>query len=311
MQEIMNGIQNTALKQFLSINEIDFLNNLQDKTDKINIELFDLENKKEQIIEKNAEDCYNLENNKTEIKLINDNYEIAMESLNSISRNLYDLYNNYNTISQLNSLIVDKCYKSFTTYSFKEDIEKLIEKVNLAERLEDKVGEDDSKNYYIIENFLNYDYSTDIEEGSSVKNSITIDELKDNLTLKISEGKVELPYTNEEVLKLMEQYPEEYKTPEDVISKEFTVYILNYKKHPMFSRFKAAYYLCRIKEKMSIFESFKYAKKIMFRSEINVCIVTAVKNKKQLDDYIECLEKNKLEEYTHFKIIYEINPSMA
>ena len=31
-----NGIQNTALKQFLAVNEIQFLNELQDKTDKIN-----------------------------------------------------------------------------------------------------------------------------------------------------------------------------------------------------------------------------------------------------------------------------------
>ena len=104
VQENVNGIQNTALKQFLAVGEIDFLNELQDKTYKINIELFDLENKKEMILEKNAEDCYNFENDKDEIKIRNDNYEIAMESLNSISRNLYNLYNNYNTISQLNNL---------------------------------------------------------------------------------------------------------------------------------------------------------------------------------------------------------------
>ena len=311
MQENVNGIQNTALKQFLAVGEIVFLNELQDKTDKINIELFDLENKKEMIIEKNAEDCYNFEHNKSEIKVRNDNYEMAMESLNSISRNLYNLYNNYNTISQLNNLIVDKCYKSFTTYNFKEDIAKLKEKVNLAENMEGKVEEDDSKNYYIIDNFLSYDDVYEDCEDKCIKTNVKIEDLRDNFTLKISEGKVELPYTKEEVQGLMEENPEEYKSPDDVITKVFTAYTSNYKKHPAFSRFKETYCLCRAKEKMSVFESFKYAKKIMFRSEINACVIAAVKSKKQLEDYIECIEMNKLEEYTHFKIIYEINPSMA
>ena len=157
MQENINGIQKTMLKQFLRPGEIDFLNNLQDKTDKISIELFNLENKKELIIEKNVEDCYNFGDNKAEIIFRNNNYEIAMDSLKKVFRNLYELYNNYNTIAQLNCLIVDKCNTSFATYNFKEDIEKLKEKVKLIENLEGKVEEADSKNYYIIDNFLSYD----------------------------------------------------------------------------------------------------------------------------------------------------------
>ena len=311
MRENINGIQKTMLKQFLRVDEIDFLNNLQDKTDKINIELFDLENKKESIIEKNAEDCYDLGDNKAEIRVRNNNYEIAMESLKIISRNLYELYNNYNTIAQLNYLIVDKCNTSFATYNFKEDIAKLKEKVKLAETLEGKVEDDNSKNYYIIDNFLNFDYEDKKEEIKNIRNNITIDNLKDNLTLKIGEGKVELPYTRNEVEQFMKEYPEEYKTPDEVIEKEFTAYVTSYKKHPVFSRFKETYNLCRTKEKMTVFESFKYAKKIMFRSDINPCVIAAVKNKKQFEDYMECLEKNKLEEYTHFKIIFEVNPTMA
>lgn len=311
MQENTIGIQKTMLKQFLRTNEIEFLNNLQDKTDKINIELFDLENKKELIIEKNAEDCYNYEDNKAEIRLRNNNYEIAMESLKIISRNLYELYNNYNTISQLNYLIVDKCNTSFATYNFKEDIAKLKEKVKLAENLEGKIEDDDSKNYYIIDNYLDYDYNTNETEKVRIKRIVNIDNLQDNLTLKISEGKVELPYTKAEIQEFIKKYPDEYKTPEDVIEKEFTAYVSNYRKHPVFSRLKETYNLCRNKENMSRFESLKYAKKIMFRSEINACVIAAVKNKKQLEDYIECLEKNKLEEYTHFKIIFEVNPTMA
>ena len=61
---------------------------------------------------------------------------------------------------------------------------------------------------------------------------------------------------------------------------------------------------------MSIFDSFVYAKSIMFRSEINAYIIASVKSKKQLEEYIECLEENKLDSYKYFKIKYEINPTL-
>ncbi len=59
---------------------------------------------------------------------------------------------------------------------------------------------------------------------------------------------------------------------------------------------------------MTITESLNYAKGIMFRKDINPYIVAAVKSKKQLEDYIECVEKNDIESYSHFKIVYSINP---
>ena len=59
---------------------------------------------------------------------------------------------------------------------------------------------------------------------------------------------------------------------------------------------------------MSIFESFNYAKSIMFRSDLNAYIIAASKTKKQLEDYIECLETSNLENFKHFKIVFSVNP---
>ena len=81
-----------------------------------------------------------------------------------------------------------------------------------------------------------------------------------------------------------------------------------FNRHPILARFKEAYYLCRTKEMMSIFESFSYAKSMMFRTDLNPYIIAAVKSKKQLEDYIRCLEENKLEEYSYFKIVFDVNP---
>ena len=81
-----------------------------------------------------------------------------------------------------------------------------------------------------------------------------------------------------------------------------------FNKHPVLARFREAYFLCRTKEMMSVFESFNYAKDLMFRSDLNSYIIAAVKSKKQLEDYIYCMEHNKLNEYSHFKIVFNVNP---
>ena len=168
---------------------------------------------------------------------------------------------------------------------------------------------DNEKNYLIIDNFINnhFVFNYSVQNNGDFYN-LTLENLKDNLVLKICEKRVELPYTKKEVEDFMREYPDDYKTVQDVIVKEFMVNASLFNKHPILSRFKETYYLCRTKEMMPIFESFSYAKELMFRSDINPYIIAAVKSKKQLEEYIKCLEENRLEDYSYFKIIYEVNP---
>ena len=46
----------------------------------------------------------------------------------------------------------------------------------------------------------------------------------------------------------------------------------------------------------------------MFRRDLNPTIIAAVRSQKELEDYIECLDNNRLEDFNHFKITFEVNP---
>ena len=311
MQAGLMGIQNTVLNQFLSNSESQFLTGLLGKIMQTKTELNSLETDKEKIIKKIVNQNGTSEpRNKREYE---NSSETALESINIISKNLYELLNNYNTINQLNSFIVKRCDESFSDYNFKEDIDKLTIKIKETEELAEQIKEDNKKNYLIINSFIESEKEEVTKEKYDIDSvqEVTLETLKDNPVLKICERRVELPYTKKEVEDFMREYPNDYKTPQEVISKEFVTRMSIYKKHPILSRFKETYYMCRTKEMMSIFDSFNFAKSIMFRSDINSYIIAAVKSKRQLEEYIECMEKNKLDEYKYFKIIYEINPTVV
>ena len=144
------------------------------------------------------------------------------------------------------------------------------------------------------------------------ENNNTIDEktFEDNDTLLISEKlkKVFLPFSKHEILLYLEQYPDSYKSYEDVINKEFVLSLDYYMKHPVVARFREAYSLVRDRESKSVLDAFKFAVDIMFHYSLNPIIIAACKTKEQLEDYMDCLEKNKLDEFKDFKIKFEVNP---
>lgn len=148
------------------------------------------------------------------------------------------------------------------------------------------------------------------KDTMKVFNVYSID-FKDNLELKISEKdqKVYLPYTKQDIQDFLDDYPEEYISAKDVVDKEFTEKISMYNKHPSLARFREAYYLSKYKEMNSSISSLKFARGLMFRRDLNPTIVAAVRSKKELEDYIDCLDNNNLEDFKHFKITFEVNPS--
>ena len=133
---------------------------------------------------------------------------------------------------------------------------------------------------------------------------------KNNNILLISETreKVYLPYTENEVNRYIEQFPNEYDSFDDVILKEYIVPISYYKRKPVVARFREAYSLLRDKEGSSIIEAMKFAFGIMFKGEINPAIISACQTKEQLEHYIELLNDNKLEEFSDFEIKYDVLP---
>ena len=138
----------------------------------------------------------------------------------------------------------------------------------------------------------------------------SIDSNCDNNCLIISEQKqkIFLPYTISEVEEKYQSNKSKYDSLTELIEKEYIVSLDNYR-HPMLARFREAYKLIKVKEKGSIKEAIDLGLELMFRSNLNPAIITACKNLKELDIYLDCLEENDLENFFCFKIIYQMAPS--
>ena len=283
-----------------------FLNNLCSQKNTINNEIEMIKSKKEAIADKMELMEKTINKNPKALREYENTSESVLESMELVYKNLNDLYNNYISLEETAKDMLGQFENNINNQELGNN---LAEKIDNVKALEERVKEDNERNYLIIDNFINnhfsFDYST--QDDTDFYN-LTLENLQDNLVLKICEKRVELPYTKKEIMDFMREYPDDYKTVQDVITKEFMVNISLFNKHPVLSRFKEAYYLCRTKEMMSIFESFTYAKELMFRSDINPYIVAAVKSKRQLEEYIKCMEENRLDNYSCFKIIYEVNP---
>ena len=315
MEENIIGIPKFDINQFISREDYQFLVNIPEKIDRTNEEINILENNKELIIKKIVEKS--IIDNPRDRREYQSNSETALESINIIFKNLNELSSNYNILKSQENAIYRRFDAGISDFTIREDTRRLTEKIKSVAEQENRVEEDNKKNYLIIKRFFensdeNVEEKDKNEEFDDIDlDDITIENITDRPILKICEKRVELPYTKKEIQEFMEEYPQDYKTPQDVISKEFITHISVYKKHPVFSRFKEAYYLCRTREMMNIFDSFSYAKKIMFRSEINSYIIAAVKSVKQLEEYIECMEENKLEKFSYFKIVYDVKPTLS
>ena len=131
------------------------------------------------------------------------------------------------------------------------------------------------------------------------------------LIISEKENKVYLPYKKTELKSYMTQYPNSYYSFKNVIEKEFIIPLSYFMHNQSMARFRETYSLYRDREALSVMESFKQAMKLAFKSELNPAIIAACKTKKQLNNYLLCLNENKVEDFTDFKIIYDMNPEKA
>ena len=150
-----------------------------------------------------------------------------------------------------------------------------------------------------------------VENIKQIKNDVYkfISTVEDNDTLLISEkeGKVFLPYTVKDLNAYLVEYPDEYKSLSDVVNQEYIVSIDKYR-HQSISRFKEMYCLMRDVEMKSVIESFKKAVEVMFDSRINPTIIAACRTEEQVNNYIYCLERNDLDSFKDFKIVFDMAP---
>lgn len=296
--------------------DFEFLKDTNNKQEKLDFEIKMTKLKRDKIIE--AINRINIEEKEIEnidtnhLKKYVDIAENAFDSVNKIIENLTQLLNKFNDIEQdIIQLVVKKESNNNV------DVTKTVENINrkiIKFQIEDrKIKNENEKLNINVNAFLNQNNLNIVTKDKVERENVKLDsvnDIKDNLELIVSERqkRVYLPYTKSEIEEFLENYPDEYKTAKDVIEQEFIADISIYNKHPILARFREAYSLYRNKEMKSPIDSLKFAMDIMFRSNLNPTIIAAVKSEKQLENYIECLEKNKLDEFKYFTITFEVNP---
>lgn len=163
-----------------------------------------------------------------------------------------------------------------------------------------------------IDNILNNDVNDSIHLVKEHDDKeISSNEIKmENDTLLISEktNSVFLPYSEKEINQYLEQFPDKYESYKDVVNQEFILPLNYFMRHPFVARFRESYSLVRDKESKPVFDSIKFAMDMIMHYDINPAIISACKSQDQLERYIECLEKNDLDSFKDFKIVFEVTP---
>lgn len=246
----------------------------------------------------------------------------SAECFELINQNIRDIYYLQELFQDLEKQIVDYIVDSENgTTSTANNISEIKPKINSYfsqyKNIMEKARVNDEKIQALLDK-LNINIDVPIADREVIVNlgsistvsEIDNNDITDNLNLIVSEreGKVFLPYTKEEILGFMKKYPNDYHNGKDVIEQEFVVPLSAYTKHPTLSRFREGYALIRDREMKSIMDAFKYSIDLMFKYELNPAIIAACKSEKQLEDYLQCLSYNKLDDFKHFTIKFEINP---
>ncbi len=146
-----------------------------------------------------------------------------------------------------------------------------------------------------------------------IKNeSEQVNKIENNDTLLISEiqDKVILPYTSNEIEELLENKENDFKLAEDVISNKFTK-PLSYYKFQFVSRYNETINLISKSKKNSSIYTLTLPIEMMFKRYLHPAIITACKNLDELNVYLDCLEKDELEDFKIFNIKYEIHPIVS
>lgn len=321
----------TFLNSFFTTDEFDFINHLNDDSQSLESMLKSQQMYRDFIVkfintyseENPSEDVNDLLAQAQQIfKILNSNIsalQLNIDTSNTISKKIMNL---------LIKIESDKDNASESKYineidSLKADISNYI---NISEEVKKSITASDDFVFTffendIVKNYLQtYSSTEDNNNKQNVENKNTvssnyvededIDIAENNYCLLISETskKVYLPYTKKEVLKYLEQYPDQYDSFEDVVKKEFIYPIDFYLKHTVLSRFRETYSLIRDREAKSVLEAFKMAIDMMFRYDLNPAIIAACKSQEQLENYLECLKSQSLNNFKDFEIRFEISP---
>lgn len=322
------NLENTKdLRMFFSEENLNFLKNMNEELSKI-----------EMLLEKNQskEEKYSLFLTALTTKdFSNTNKEYFLDVKNIydlLEKNTALLKNLKSTLSALSTKLL-ALVLSDNNSNTPELVNEINNNLNRYIELLDEMKTDFIQNNLSINTFTSY-HSTrlllttfDMDLGENLDESINLISpnsttsqidtsysdmvgTNENKVLIISEkeNKVYLPYKKTELKAYMSQYPTSYYSYKNVIEKEFILPLNYFMNNPSMARFRETYSLYRDREATSVVEALKKALSLAFKSELNPAVIAACKTKKQLNNFILCLDENKLNDFTDFEIIYDVKP---
>ena len=322
------NLENTKdLRMFFSEENLNFLKNMNEELSKI-----------EMLLEKNQskEEKYSLFLTALTTKdFSNTNKEYFLDVKNIydlLEKNTALLKNLKSTLSALSTKLL-ALVLSDTNSNTPELVNEINNNLNRYIELLDEMKTDFIQNNLSINTFTSY-HSTrlllttfDMDLGENLDESINLISpnsttsqidtsysdmvgTNENKVLIISEkeNKVYLPYKKTELKAYMSQYPTSYYSYKNVIEKEFILPLNYFMNNPSMARFRETYSLYRDREATSVVEALKKALSLAFKSELNPAVIAACKTKKQLNNFILCLDENKLNDFSDFEIIYDVKP---
>ena len=133
--------------------------------------------------------------------------------------------------------------------------------------------------------------------------------VEDNDTLLISEiqGKVFFPYTGDEIEEIYNSEKDEYKSFEDVIEANYVRPLSDFK-YSYRSRVRETIKLLTKREGYSLLEALDMSIEMFGKKYLHPAIIAACRTLDELDVYLDCLDKNELDDFKIFKIKYEVYP---
>jgi hypothetical protein len=312
----MNTLKNNYtdfLNDSFTSKEFNFINNIDLDTKEFEKMLKSQELNKELIIHY-INHSTNLQYNKKNQDSISNILDEAQNILNLIDENIKSIKTNIEYTNNINTIIVDLLIEIKSNTSNSQYSNFSIEKADLKNKINEFC--------YIINNSKSNIQNNNAKineffKKANIKNSFKKEPNqmvtffnKNNKVLIVSEKEksVFLPYSEKEVLEYLEQYPNQYRSFDDVIKKEFILPIDSYTKHSVMARFREGYSLIRDRESKSIIDAFKFAINIMFRYDLHPAIIAGCKTQNQLENYLDCLNRKKPDDFKDFEIKFEVNP---
>ena len=249
------------------------------------------------------------------------NMGLEKNKINRYNQKYKEIKNNYINHSVFEENITEKYINELmnglakTLKEIKEEHTKEMEKVRIGKVMVEKANiqnEVEKKENVIQKNQA--EKKENIIQENTIENQIEKKEthLKSNNTLLISEkqGKVILPYSVEEVLEIFNNNENNYNSVEEVIEDKFTRDISDYKVQ-FASRYVETMKLARDRENYSFIDAVAIATEMMKKRFLHPAIISACRNLNELDVYLDCLDKNELEDFKIFNIKYELYPMVV